>query len=360
MASIDKKRTISFVDAINESLHLEMKRNKNLLCYGLGINDPKKIFGTTKNLEKKFGSNRVFDIPNSENSILGIGIGLAMSGYPNVVTHQRLDFFLLAFDQLINSASKWFYMFGKNSNIPITIRLVVGRGWGQGPTHSQNLQSVFSHFPGLKVVIPTNPFDAKGLLSASIRDPNPVIFIEHRWLHNTIGDVPKENYTVNLGNAKKISSGKNLTVISMSYMTVEFLKILKFLQKKISIDFIDLRSIKPLDIKTIKKSVKKTGRVLVLDTGFKFNSISSEIITQINENCFNFLKEQPKRITVPNIPEPASFGLTKYYYPSLKNIIDEVSRMTKIKFNQKELKLFLNTFKSKYHDVPGDWFKGPF
>jgi len=354
------KRLLSFVDAINESLILEMRRDKKLLCYGLGINDPKKIFGTTKNLEKKFGPSRVFDIPNSENSILGIGIGLAMSGYPSVITHQRLDFFLLAFDQLINSASKWYYMFGKKSNIPITIRLIVGRGWGQGPTHSQNLQSIFSHFPGLKVVIPTNPYDAKGLLSASIRDPNPVLFLEHRWLHNSIGEVPKKNYTISLGVLKKICTGKDLTVISTSYMTVEFIKILNFLKKKISVDLLDLRSIKPLDIKSIKNSVKKTGKVLVLDTGFKFNSISSEIITLINENCFNYLKKAPARITVPDIPEPASFGLTKYYYPSLKQMIQSVLEITEIQFKEKEINDFLKNFKSKYHDVPGLWFKGPF
>ena len=194
-----KNRKISFVEAINESIHLEMRRNKKLITFGLGINDPKRIFGSTKGLVERFSSERVFDVPTSENALTGIGLGLSLGGNSVLMTHQRLDFFLLAFDQLINSISKWNYMFNGNSGkVNITIRLIVGRGWGQGPTHSQNLQSVFSHFPGLRVIVPTTPYDAKGLLTSSLRDPNPVIFLEHRWLHNSEGYVPKNNYLINL------------------------------------------------------------------------------------------------------------------------------------------------------------------
>ena len=161
---------IKFSEAINQALHKAMSIDENVICFGLGVNDPKTIFSTTKGLEEKFGSNRVFDVPTSENALTGIGIGASMNGIKPVMTHQRLDFFLLAMDQLVNSAAKWHYMFGSQVSIPITIRLILGRGWGQGPTHSQNLQSWFAHIPGLKVVMPSTPQDARDLLINSIFD----------------------------------------------------------------------------------------------------------------------------------------------------------------------------------------------
>ena len=173
---------LTYASAINQAMHIAMAKNNKLLCYGLGTDDPKNIFGTTQNLQEKFGKERVFDMPTSENAMTGVAVGLALGGYPSVMSHQRLDFFLLAMDQLVNSAAKWHYMFGRQNSIPIVIRLIMGRGWGQGPTHSQNLQSWFAHIPGLKVVSPTFAYDAKGLLLSSIRDQNPVVFLGHRWL----------------------------------------------------------------------------------------------------------------------------------------------------------------------------------
>ena len=211
----------TFAGAINEALHISMKKDKKLLCYGLGVTDPKGVFGTTLNLEKKFGSERVFDIPTSENAITGVAIGAALNGIKSVVTHQRLDFFLLAMDQLVNSAAKWYYMFGSRRSVPITIRLIIGRGWGQGPTHSQNLQSWFNHIPGLKVVMPSFADDAKGLLIASIFDPNPVVFLEHRWLHGIKTDFKKGNYKTKIGKAKICKTGKDITIVGMSYLTLE-------------------------------------------------------------------------------------------------------------------------------------------
>ena len=351
-----KNKKITFVDAINESIHLEMDRNKKLITFGLGINDPKRIFGSTRGLVERFGSERVFDVPTSENALTGIGLGLTLGGNSVLMTHQRLDFFLLAFDQLINSISKWNYMFNNNSGtVNITIRLIVGRGWGQGPTHSQNLQSVFSHFPGLRVVIPTTPYDAKGLLTSSLRDPNPVIFLEHRWLHNSEGYVPKKNYLINLEKSKILKKGKDITIISTSYMTPEIKNIYKKLKdKKIDFEHIDLICCKPIDIKSIINSVNKTGRVVVLDTGFKTNSISAEIITLINENCFKKLKHRPVRITAPDIPEPTSYGLTKFYYLNSDNILKNILSIFNKKIDKKKLK------EKNHHDIPGTWFKGPF
>jgi pyruvate dehydrogenase E1 component beta subunit len=186
----NKLREITFAQAINEATHQAMQEDSSVICFGLGVTDPGGIFGTTLGLEKAFGSERVFDMPTSENAMTGVAVGAAIAGLKPVMTHQRLDFFLLAMDQLVNSAAKWHYMFGGQFNVQMTIRLIIGRGWGQGPTHSQNLQAWFSHIPGLKVVMPTTPSDAKGLLLASIADPNPVIFLEPKALYrNAEADV---------------------------------------------------------------------------------------------------------------------------------------------------------------------------
>ena len=181
---------MKYSQAILSALANRLRDDSTVICYGLGVTDPKGVFGTTLDLHKEFGEDRVFDMPTSENAMTGIGIGAAIMGQKVVMTHQRLDFFLLGLDQLINAAAKMHYMFGGQLECPITIRLIIGRGWGQGPTHSQNLHSWFAHIPGLKVVMPTFPADAKSLLEESIEDPNPVVFLEHRWLHNT--ENPKE------------------------------------------------------------------------------------------------------------------------------------------------------------------------
>tara|TARA_Y100001970_G_scaffold258688_1_gene338839 strand:- start:3017 stop:4090 length:1074 start_codon:yes stop_codon:yes gene_type:complete len=356
---LNKNRKITkFSDAINKALNFSMKNDKNLMCYGLGVTDPKGVFGTTLGLEKKYGSKRVFDIPTSENAITGISIGASLDGVRSVVTHQRLDFFLLALDQLINSASKYHYMFGSKISVPITIRLIVGRGWGQGPTHSQNLHSIFSHIPGLKVVMPTKPQDAYNLLIASIFDPNPVIFIEHRWLHGVMGNVNFNNKIKKIYGSKIIKKGKDLTIISMSYMTIEALHAAKFLKKyyKIDAEVIDLISANPFYWSNIKKSLNKTKKLLVVDPGFTKGSISSDIISNLLINNFSLFSCPPKRLAMPDIPEPTSFGLTKNFYIRSKNIVEEVIKMFKLKKDKK-----INILNEpKLHDIPGDWFKGPF
>ena len=342
--------------AINEALFAAMKKDKKMLCFGLGTTDPKAIFSTTKNLEKKFGSDRVFDVPASENALTGVSIGLALSKVRTVVTHQRLDFFLLAMDQLVNSAAKWFYTFGQP--VPITIRLIVGRGWGQGPTHSQNLHSWFTHIPGLKVVMPSNPNDARNLLLASIFDPNPVIFIEHRWLHELEGKVKYKKKIEKLGKGRIIAAGDKITIIAMSYLVLEAKSAVSHLKKfNIDCELIDIRCLQPLDWSLIKKSILKTGRLLVLDTANKNNSFSSEIITRTVTELMSKLKAAPDRLTMPDIPEPASYGLTKGLYIRPYNIVKAVIKILKLKN-----KLILNTVvkEPKPHDVPGQWFKGPF
>lgn len=346
-----------FSDAINDGLHTAMNIDPTLLCYGLGATDPKGVFGTTLGLEQRFGSERVFDMPTSENGMTGIGVGAALNGVRSVMVHQRLDFFLLAMDQLVNSAAKWHYMFGSQLCVPITIRLILGRGWGQGPTHSQNLHAWFAHIPGLKVVMPTTPSDAKGLLLSSIFDPNPVVFLEHRWLHGTRGEVLESDVREPLGKAKIIQEGRDITVVSMSYMTVEARHALACLTAQgISCELIDLRTIRPCDFETIENSVKKTGRLMVLDTGATTGSFAGEIITRITTKLFSALKCAPVRLAMPDIPEPTSFALTKGFYIEAKDIAKAVLDMF-----EKPTDVLAHFFKEvKHHDKPGDWFQGPF
>jgi pyruvate/2-oxoglutarate/acetoin dehydrogenase E1 component len=350
-------RQITFAKAINECLHQAMKIDSNVIVYGLGVNDPKAIFGTTAGLEEKFGKDRVFDMPTAENAMTGVGIGAAIQGIRPVMVHQRLDFFLLAMDQLVNAAAKWHYMFGGQDCIPITIRLIMGRGWGQGPTHSQNLQAWFAHIPGLKVVMPASAKDAKGLLAASIADNNPVLFLEHRWLHNMEGEVPESFFKTQLGKAHFAREGDSVSLVAMSYMTVEAIRAADFLSGLgIHCDVIDLRTIRPLDWEAVFESVNRTGRLIALDTGHSTGSIAGEIVARVSMTCWKKLKCAPQRIAMPDFPEGTSPSLTKNYHPRAENIVSVVANMLGKKINTSPL-ISLRTYP---HDVPGDWFKGPF
>lgn len=350
-------RELTYTAAINEALHIAMQEDKKVVCYGLGTDDPKSIFGTTKNLQETFGADRVFDTPTSENAMTGVAVGLALGGYRAVMSHQRLDFFLLAMDQLVNSAAKWHYMFGGQNSISIVIRLIMGRGWGQGPTHSQNLQSWFAHIPGLKVVTPTSAQDAKGLLLSSIADNNPVVFLEHRWLHQSISDVPKEKYLTPIGKAKIVRAGRDISLIAMSYMTVEALRAANYLSDfGIDCEIIDLRTVRPIDWETIFNSVSKTKHVLALDTAMPTCSIASEIIARVSTQLFSILKKAPKMLANPDNPEPTSFGLTQYFHPTAETIVNTVANI----FEKKIPVDALRAQQTYPHDVPGDWFRGPF
>jgi len=351
-------RKLSYAKAINEAMFIAMRESNKVVTFGLGVPDPKGVFGTTLGLQEEFGNKRVLDMPTSENAMTGIGIGLALSGYRPVMVHQRVDFFLLALDQLINNAAKWDFMFGGGQSVPITIRLIVGHGWGQGPTHSQNLQAMFSHIPGIKVVMPTSAYDAKGLLLESIFDDSPTIFLEHRWLHGLESEVPEIAYRVNIGEANLLNQGSDLTIVALSYMTVEAKHAVKELNNiGISCDLIDLRSTSPLDMELIKQSVKKTGRILAVDSSSQSFSVASEIIAQISMDPELTLKDHPKIVALEDSPAPSSFGLTEKYYNSASDIFKvALSVFGKLPPDNLAEIFFLE----KPHDIPGDWFKGPF
>ncbi len=350
-------RILTYAQAINEGMHQVMSEHENVVAYGLGVDDPKSIFGTTLGLKEAFGAQRVFDMPTSENAMTGVAIGAALNGIRSVMVHQRLDFFLLAMDQLVNSAAKWHFMFGGQQSVPIVIRLILGRGWGQGPTHSQNLQAWFAHIPGLRVVMPTSPSDAKGLLVSSIFDNNPVVFLEHRWLHNTSGEVPEHIYRVPLGAGKIVRPGSRVTIVAMSYMTIEAIHAAAYLESYgIDCEVIDLRSVKPIDWPLIIESVKKTGHLVALDTGHATGSVAGEIVANISINCWKYLIQAPVRVAMPDYPEGTSFALTADYHPKAEDIAIKIAEMFKIQLD----KATLTRNKDYPHDVPGDWFSGPF
>ncbi len=348
---------ISFAKAINEALSVAMARDPNVVCYGLGVPDPKGVFGTTSGLQERFGGERVFDMPTAENAMTGIGVGAALYGLRPVMTHQRLDFALLSMDQLVNNAAKWRFMFGGARGVPLTVRMILGRGWGQGPTHSQNLQAWFAHVPGLKVVMPSTADDAKGLLLSSIFDDDPVVFLEHRWLHNLRGEVPEGDCRVPIGKARVVRRGTDLTVVAMSYMTVEALHAVDHLDAQgISCELIDLRSIRPLDWTAIESSVKRTGRLLALDTGTLTGSVSGEIVARVASSCWDALVCAPRRLAMPDFPEATSPALTGGYHVRAEHIVQEAGAMLwrEVEFRSLPLR------RRHSHDVPGDWFTGPF
>lgn len=347
----------TFANAINDALSVAMEIDQSVICYGLGVDDPKGVFGTTLGLQRKFGPKRVFDMPTSENAMTGIGVGAALYGLRPVLTHQRLDFALLSMDQLVNNAAKWRFMFGGQRGVPLTVRMILGRGWGQGPTHSQNLQAWFAHIPGLKVVMPSTAEDAKGLLLSSIFDEDPVIFLEHRWLHNMRGAVPEGDTRIPLGSARTVRSGDDVTVVAMSYMTIEAIHAVDYLSDKgISCDLIDLRTIRPLDWTMIEKSIHRTGRLLVLDTGSLTGSVSSEIVATVVSSCWDALKSAPVRLASPDFPEATSPGLTVSYHIRAENIVNCIGTLLNRSIDVGPLRFQ----RSSLHDVPGEWFVGPF
>jgi pyruvate dehydrogenase E1 component beta subunit len=348
---------ISFAEGINLALTQAMTEDEKVLCFGLGVDDPKRIFGTTTNLVEKFGTDRVFDMPTSENGMTGVAIGASLRGFRPVMVHQRTDFFYLAMDQLINNAAKWHYMFGGQDNVPITIRLIVGRGWGQGPTHSQNSHSMFAQIPGIKVVMPATTADAKNLLLTSIKDPNPVIFIEHRWLHNQKGCLEKFDTSETLGKAKKLHAGDDVTIVSMSYLSIEALHAARALSKVgINCDVIDLRTVRPIDWEMIQTSVAKTGRLIVCDSGPGFISLGSEIVSKVSRENFDSLCSAPVLLSQPDCPIPTSFGLSDQFYFGSDEIIKSVKKI----LNKDNININLSRNMNVPHDVPGDWFTGPF
>jgi len=323
-------RRISYVDAINEALHQKLAADERVILIGQGVTSPWYVGNTTVGLADKFGSERVIDTPVSESGTTGVAIGAALAGLRPVLLFPRMDFMYYALDQIANHASNWRYMFGGQNNIPLTIWGIINRGGEQAAQHSQALQAIFAHFPGLKVVMPGNPYDAKGLLTASIEDDNPVVFIDDRWLYQNMGEVPKELYTTPIGKGAVLRTGKDITLAATSYMVTEALKAAECLEREnIDVEIIDLRSIKPLDESLLFNSAKKTGRMVIVDGGWKTCGVSAEISALVAEMAFNHLRAPIIRVALPDAPAPASQILEEAYYPRADNIAEAIRESLK-------------------------------
>ncbi len=342
-------RVISYEKALNEALFLAMEKDPTVFVMGIGVDDHKAVFGSTKGLLQRFGQERIFDTPIAEGAMTGVALGAALGGMKPVHVHIRMDFLYLAMDQLFNMMAKWSYMFGGLMNVPVVIRAVIGRSWGQGAQHSQSLQSFFMHVPGIKVVMPTTPYDAKGLLLSSIFDPNPVLIIEHRLLYYLSGEVPEGYYEAPFGRAMRRREGQDVTIVANSYMVAESLKAAEFLSKQgVEVEIVDPISLVPLDEETILQSVKKTGKVLILDTSWTTCGSSAEIAAIISEKAFAFLKKPIKRLGSQPVPCPVSRLLENVFYPNARSIVNAVYQL----INQSPPREDIPELKSK--------FKGPF
>lgn len=321
-------RVITYTEALNEALLLAMERDPHVFLLGQGVDDPGAMFGVTRDLQKKFGRERVFDTPLSEEAMTGTCVGAAMSGMRPVYFHNRPDFLLLTFNQLVNHASKIHFMDNGLSKVPMVIWSAIGRGWGSGAQHSQSLQGLLLSVPGLRIVMPSTPADAKGLMLASIEDNNPVLIFEHRWLMKRKGAVPEGFYTTPLGKGVYRRTGADLTVVGASHaidLAIEAVDSLK--DRGMTADVIDLRTLKPMDESIILESLRKTGKLLVVDTGWSMGGVCAEIIAVAVEKGFSFLKAAPVRIGLPDVPTPAGYTLEQFYYPTSGKIADAARKL---------------------------------
>ena len=278
-------RLLRYVDALAEAVAQEMERDPSVFVMGLDVDDHKAIQGSTRGLLQRFGADRVFTTPLSEDAMTGVAIGAAMSGMRPIHVHIRMDFLMLSMNQLVNMAAKAHYMYGGATKVPLVVRSMIGKSWGQGAQHSQGLHSMFMHVPGLKVVAPSNAHDAKGCLIASIRDDNPVIFMEHRLLYGLEAYVPEAPFTVELGKARVVTKGDDITIVGISNMLVEALRARELLAEQgVHAEVIDPITLSPLDSDTILKSVARTGKLLVVDNGWTMCGASAEILARVAES----------------------------------------------------------------------------
>lgn len=316
---------ITYREALNQALREEMERDSSVFLLGEDVGLYGGSFKVTDGLLAEFGSERVLDTPIAEGSIVGMAVGAAMAGLRPVVELMTVNFALLAMDQIVNHAAKIRYMFGGKAKVPMVIRAPGGGGQQLAAQHSQSLEAYFFHCPGLKVVCPAFPEEAKGLLKEAIRDDDPVMFLEHEALYGSKGEVPAGPYTTPLGKAKIIRDGKDISIVSFSRMAVLGLKAAQELSKeKIDAEVIDLRSLNPLDGKTIIASIKKTGRAVVVEEGWKTGGVGGGIVSLIMENGFDYLDAPVRRVSGQDVPMPYAKNLEKLAIPQLDDIITVV------------------------------------
>jgi pyruvate/2-oxoglutarate/acetoin dehydrogenase E1 component len=320
-------RIITYAQAINEALREEMLTNEDVVLIGEDIGSYGGVFKVTKDLYSEFGKDRVIDTPISEAGFVGIGVGAAMTGMRPILEIMWIDFTLVAMDQILNQAAKLSYMSGGQTKVPLVIRTQGGGGRGNGAQHSQSLEGLFAQFPGIKVVCPSNPYDAKGLLKASIREESPVMFIEHKLLYNMKGEVPVEEYSIPLGKADIKRKGKDVTIVALSKMVNFALEAAEQLEQEgIDAEVIDLRSLVPLDIDSVVNSVRKTHRVVIVHEASTSFGWGAEIAARVQMEAFDELDAPIARVGAKDVPIPYNMELEKATLPQVKDIVDEVRK----------------------------------
>lgn len=319
-------RELTLGEAINEALAEELSRDQAVFLMGEDIGRASGIFMVTKGLQKQFGKDRVLDTPIEEAGIVGLGIGAAMTGMRPVVEIMFSDLMLLAMDQIVNQAAKMHYMTGGQAKVPLVIRTTIGAGRGAAAQHSQSLQALVAHVPGLKVVMPSTPYDAKGLLKSAIRDDNPVIFLEDKMCYSTVkGPVPDQEYLIPLGVADVKRVGQDVTLVATSRMVQVALSAANILdQDGISAEVVDPRTLKPLDRETIVRSVIKTGRAVVIDEGCLSYGITGEIVAVIADVAFDYLDAPIKRLGAADVPVPMAPVLEAATVPNERQVVETV------------------------------------
>ena len=329
-STASNQRVITYAEAIREATYQEMGRDEGVFVLGQGVDDTTGMFGSTKDLHQDFGRQRNMDTPLSEDAMVGVAIGAALAGMRPINVHQRMDFVLLCMNQLINIAAKSSYMFGGAVKVPIVVRAIVGRSWGQGAQHSQALHSFFMHIPGLKVVAPTTPHDAKGCMIAAIRDDNPVIMVEHRMLFGLTGIVPEEPYEVPFGQARVLGEGDDVTIVAIAHMVVEALRAHTHLAEVgISAEVVDPVILCPLDLDRILASVQKTRRLLVVDNGWTMCGASAEIIACVVERLQDLGKIRMARMGFAPVPCPTTKPLENLFYPDAGSIASKAHSLVR-------------------------------
>jgi pyruvate dehydrogenase E1 component beta subunit len=314
-------RILSYPAAINEALAIALEQDPSVFVLGQGVDDPSAMFGTTRGLHARFGGERIFDTPLSEEGMMGVSTGVAMNGQRPVFMHNRPDFVLLAFNQLVTHAAKFHYMDNGQTTVPLVVWAAIGRGWGSGAQHSQAIQGLLVGVPGLKIVMPSTPHDAKGLLLSAIMDDNPVCVFEHRWLMRKDGIVPEGAYRVPIGKGIIRRDGRDVTIAGASHAIELGMQAARLLADDgIEAEVVDLRTIKPLDRALLLESVRRTGRLVAVDTGWMMGGVCAELCALAAEHAFDALKAPVARVGLPDIPTPAGATLEQCFYPDAARI----------------------------------------
>ncbi len=323
-------REITYAEALREAMREEMKKDPQVFLLGEDIGVYGGAFGVTQGLIEEFGPERVIDTPISEIAIIGGAVGAALVGMRPVAESMFFDFMTIGSDQLVNQAAKIRFMFGGKAKVPMVVRSPAGSGTGAAGHHSGSLESWFTHIPGLKVVAPSTPYDAKGLLKSAIRDDNPLVFVEHKLLYKTKGQVPEEEYYIPIGKADVKKEGKDITVIGYSIMIPRALEASQILAGEgIDVEVIDIRSLRPLDTETIASSVKKTNRVIVVYEPPRFGGFGAEISSWVGEELFDYLDAPVVRLGGEEMPPPYNPNLERKIVPQVEDIVREIKKLVR-------------------------------